>query len=228
MVNAAIAHSATTCPENTPKLARRMTTLRIPATIAEPRESRHPRSRALPAAAAGAADQPDQRRGDVAAEHPRDHRVEGRGPVGVLGRQRLDVGDADGRPALGSGGAVERLPPARRRSPGWQPRQRIADWLPRRRRRRPRDRLSARARRGGKRPDAHRAGRRAAGRAARRPPAGRRQRPAPGVAWDRGRRRRRRTRTQASTTARGRAPARRPSAWVRRSRSTFRLVIPDD
>jgi hypothetical protein len=33
MVSAAIAHSATTWPENTPKLARSMTTLRIPATM---------------------------------------------------------------------------------------------------------------------------------------------------------------------------------------------------
>src|SRR6185437_11203370 len=34
MVSAAIPHSATTWPENTPKLARSMTTLRIPATMA--------------------------------------------------------------------------------------------------------------------------------------------------------------------------------------------------
>ena len=36
MVSAAIAHSATTWPENTSKLARRMTTLRIPATMLNP------------------------------------------------------------------------------------------------------------------------------------------------------------------------------------------------
>ena len=36
MVSAAIAHSATTWPENTPKLARSMTTLRIPATMPNP------------------------------------------------------------------------------------------------------------------------------------------------------------------------------------------------
>jgi hypothetical protein len=36
MVSAAIAHSATTWPENAPKLARRMITLRIPATMATP------------------------------------------------------------------------------------------------------------------------------------------------------------------------------------------------
>ena len=36
MVSAAIAHSATTWPENTPKLARSMTTLRIPARMLNP------------------------------------------------------------------------------------------------------------------------------------------------------------------------------------------------
>jgi hypothetical protein len=36
IVNAAIAHSATTWPENTSKLARSMTTLRIPATMPNP------------------------------------------------------------------------------------------------------------------------------------------------------------------------------------------------
>ena len=36
IVSAAIAHIATTWPENTPKLARSMTTLRIPPTMPNP------------------------------------------------------------------------------------------------------------------------------------------------------------------------------------------------
>ena len=109
IVSAATAHIATTWPENTPKLARSMTTLRIPAMMRELRERSDSRCRALPAGAARAPDQSDQRRGDVAAEHPRDDRVERRGPVRVLGRQRLDVGDMDGWAALRSGEEVERL-----------------------------------------------------------------------------------------------------------------------
>ena len=109
MVSAAIPHIAITWPENTPKHDPQHDHAEDPGDDGKPGERSDPGCGALPAAAARAPDQPDQRRGDVAAEHPRDHRVERRGPVGILERQRLDVGDLNGWPVLRGGDAVERL-----------------------------------------------------------------------------------------------------------------------
>ena len=163
MVSAAIAHSATTWPGEHVKARAQHDHAEDPGDDAKPRERSDPRCRALPAAAARAPDQADQRRADVAAEHPRDHRIERRGAVGILGRQRLDVGDLDGWTVLCSGDAVERLLQRDGGRPvrGRGDKEAVGGGA--RRRRRPRDRRSARARLSGTRSGAHRAGHRASG-----------------------------------------------------------------
>jgi hypothetical protein len=107
-VRAAIAQSATDVAREHLEASAEDDDAEDSGDDAKARERSDPFCRACPAAVARAADQTDQRRADVAAEYPRDHRVEHRGAVGILGRQRLDVGDADGPPALRSGDAVER------------------------------------------------------------------------------------------------------------------------